>query len=235
VAVKREKLNAEEEMGGDNSVRSTGDQVRIMARITQGAAAWLLGMTPRNLRDLSAPRQNDGFYSAKALHTWDLERQMSRQAGEVDLMMSGGSSPALEEYRRQKVREIKRKNDVEEGRLVAVAEEIQFFGQVGVEFRQELEAVMRLVDPQTGRMIESAIERVAKRIMERLTSQKGVEDAGAQAADGAGDSDRAGYPGQSGEDRGRSGSARHSGAAGGGDSAGRIVGKARKRTKRKRK
>ena len=47
-----------------------------MQRLPQSVAAWLVGLTPRALRDhASCPRNDDGTYDAKAVSAWSIGRR----------------------------------------------------------------------------------------------------------------------------------------------------------------
>lgn len=63
--------------------------------------------------------------------------------GETDPLMRGGSSPALEAYRREKVREAKRKNEQAEGRLIELAVVCAELGEFGRAFRTQIEILKR--------------------------------------------------------------------------------------------
>lgn len=71
--------------------------VEAMASLPQGAAAWLVGVSPRTLRDRQVvPRNADGTYNAQDVVLWHLE-QLEPVDGEP--MLSGSNSPALERFR----------------------------------------------------------------------------------------------------------------------------------------
>ncbi len=150
---------------------NTGEQISIMGRLTQGAAAWLMGITPRAIRDMAVPRNADGTYSGREAHAWDIERR--KRENEIDPLMSGGTnSQALEEYRREKVREVKRKNDIEEGKLIPVADVAQLWAEVGEELRQEFETVARTIPPEAGAALTAAIDRISKNLTERYITPR---------------------------------------------------------------
>jgi hypothetical protein len=153
-------------------IRSSDEQIAVMKRLTQSSAAWVLGIADRTLRRLEAPRQADGTYSAKEIHAWDAER---RQKGtEQDPLMNGSDSPALEEYRRQKVRELTRKNDREEGKLVSVVDMIELVTIVGTSMRNEFEAVERAFpdNKEIHEMYKLAIERGSSQLMEHFQGKE---------------------------------------------------------------
>jgi len=52
-----------------------------MEALTQVAAAWAIGITPRHLRDGDAPRRGDGTYSIRELVQWLLERGSDGDSG----------------------------------------------------------------------------------------------------------------------------------------------------------
>ncbi len=78
-----------------------------LAHLTQQDAAWLIGITPRALRDMNAPRAEDGTYNARTLIEWryrkdftsQRERLHSAQAekAELDLAVRRGELLEAEE------------------------------------------------------------------------------------------------------------------------------------------
>jgi len=73
----------------------------VIGRLTQQEAAWLIGISPRALRDMDAPRAEDGSYCPRALVEWryrdkgftsQRERLAARQAerAELDLAVRRG-------------------------------------------------------------------------------------------------------------------------------------------------
>ncbi len=50
-----------------------------LAHLTQQDAAWLIGITPRALRDMDAPRAEDGTYNARTLIEWRYRKDFTSQ------------------------------------------------------------------------------------------------------------------------------------------------------------
>ncbi len=50
-----------------------------LAHLTQQDAAWLIGITPRALRDMHAPRAEDGTYNARTLIEWRYRKDFTSQ------------------------------------------------------------------------------------------------------------------------------------------------------------
>jgi hypothetical protein len=68
-----------------------------MESLSQGSAAWLMGVKPRTLRDRqAAPRNTDGTYNAQSLVAWHLKQG---KPIDDDPLLSGNDSPALERFR----------------------------------------------------------------------------------------------------------------------------------------
>lgn len=68
--------------------KSTGQiasaQVQAMQALQPAAAAWLLGITPRKLRDLpEAPMREDGTFEIKSLLQWWRDRNGEMMTREV--------------------------------------------------------------------------------------------------------------------------------------------------------
>jgi len=78
-------------------------EIAIMEQLSQQAAAWLIGITPRALRDQDAPRRPDGCYDARSLTEWATSRitQVKLTDGELEKLltvvdsMSGLLTPAM--------------------------------------------------------------------------------------------------------------------------------------------
>ncbi len=59
------------------------DQIEVMQGLRQGAAAWLIGLSARKLRDRTdAPRNKDGTYNAQELLAY-LKRKTDRVTSDV--------------------------------------------------------------------------------------------------------------------------------------------------------
>ena len=59
----------------ENRVFTSGIQQDTMSSLTQQAAAWLLSISPRALRDQNAPRALDGTYNARDLVAWAISER----------------------------------------------------------------------------------------------------------------------------------------------------------------
>lgn len=80
--------------------RTLNEQIDFLKRLRPGAAAWMLGVAPRSLRDwVDAPRGEDGTFDAQTLVAWYL---IAKATVPADSLMAGSTSPALERYRTAK-------------------------------------------------------------------------------------------------------------------------------------
>jgi hypothetical protein len=80
-------------------------QIAILGGLSQAAAAWLVGLSCRSLRDNpGVPRAAGGSYDGQALVKWAVARAdaSARQARDVDGDLAGAPSPALERYREER-------------------------------------------------------------------------------------------------------------------------------------
>lgn len=59
------------------------EEIRVLERLSQTAAAWLLKKSPRRLRDTDCPRNRDGTYSARDVLAWRLDRLTPAQIVEA--------------------------------------------------------------------------------------------------------------------------------------------------------
>ena len=58
-------------MGKMTAAQRGAGQVKIMEQLVPAACAWLLGVTPRAIRDMpDLPRNIDGSHSAREVHAW---------------------------------------------------------------------------------------------------------------------------------------------------------------------
>ncbi len=162
---------------------SAGEQLAVLRKLKQQAAAALVGWTPRGLRDANAPRSDDGTYDALALVAW----RIAREAKPTSM------SPAeqkLVEQRTERVRRERRENDMAEGRLVERALVRQEAIAIGVVLRMEAEAMERAFGVEIGKAIRSAFERVVQSIEERILKEQkseGREAAAVPAVPGPGE------------------------------------------------
>ena len=60
-------------------------QIQVLHSLTQQAAAHLVGMTPRHLRDQGAPRNEDGTYDARALLVWSSAASNTTEIDDADI------------------------------------------------------------------------------------------------------------------------------------------------------
>lgn len=91
------------------------------------------------------------LYDPEAVRSWLAARE------EPDPDLRGPSSPALEEYRKEKAREAKRRNDVEEGKLVDIETVRRDLATIFGAYRARLEAVERTHGPQVGDSLRAAL------------------------------------------------------------------------------
>lgn len=56
--------------GRDSAALTSAEQIAVMERLSQPAAAWLVGVSARTLRDHAIPRAEDNRYNAGELLTW---------------------------------------------------------------------------------------------------------------------------------------------------------------------
>ena len=98
-------------------------QIDVLKSLTQGAAAWLIGLSARTFRDSAAPRNPDGSYNAQAVAAWIKQGV----APDGDPLMAGGDSPSLERYRAAKADLAEMDAKVRRGQLVDVDQLIEWW------------------------------------------------------------------------------------------------------------
>ena len=138
-----------------------------MERLAQGAAAWLVGVKPRTLRDRqAAPRNGDGTYDGRELVLWHLEQL---QPVDGDPMLSGNDSPALERFRNARA-------DREELELAVRREQLldrdDFFtwfdAEVVGHLRKGLEKLQRKHGSEAVDLVASAMEKAQDAVRQRF-------------------------------------------------------------------
>jgi hypothetical protein len=128
---------------GEHARDKAAAQNAVLKELLQQPAAKLSGWTARGLRDSDAPRNPDGSYNARELVKWLLEREQEKRKV-VDLRAIDA------QLREEKLREIRRKNDMADGLLVQtskVGDELLAIGkrmlegakQIGKRFGPEAE------------------------------------------------------------------------------------------------
>lgn len=105
------------------------EQVAVIHSLGQAAAALLVGVTPRTLRETpAAPRGADGLYDGPQLVRYFRERDLARQSskrivsGDDQLMADESDSPALEKYREHRATLAGFQVDETRGNLIPRAE-----------------------------------------------------------------------------------------------------------------
>ena len=95
---------------------STKAQIATLSKLSQGAAAYLVGLSTRTLRDTDAPRNPDGTYSARDLLAW-----FAHQATDDVTLGAPTDSPGLERYRLARAAMAELDLAVRKGELVSVS------------------------------------------------------------------------------------------------------------------
>jgi len=167
-------------MSDAKSQHLTGvQQIAELSRMRQNAAAWLLGISARRLRDHAAPRNTDGTYDGALLVRWreEVEKERLDIAGGDPLMVGGdGKDRWLSEYRKEKAREAHRKNEVAENKLVETGIITTQLLQMSHTFRQRAEAIERDHGPDVGAAIRDMIDEAqgaCQRIFPALIERAG--------------------------------------------------------------
>ena len=158
-------------------------QIDLLRSLPQGAAAWLLGVGARTLRDWQgAPRNSDRSYNARELVEWYARKE--RPAG-ADPMMVGSNSPGLERYRVAHAQREELELAVRRGQLVSLDEFLTWYdAELAGPIRRSLEA-LRKHHGQAAmdvvlRGLEAAEQAVNRRLRKRqarkTASVKGVAE-----------------------------------------------------------
>ncbi len=95
---------------------STKAQISTLSTLSQGAAAHLVGLSTRTLRDSDAPRNSDGSYSGRDLLSW-----FAHQASGDVTLGAPTDSPGLERYRMARAKMAELDLAIRRGELIEVA------------------------------------------------------------------------------------------------------------------
>lgn len=112
------------------------------------------------------------FYDALDVMAWRMERQEDDTEGQAGLFPGIGDSVALEEFRRERVRQARRENDVAEGRLVARDEVLGIVVDAFTVLRCELETLERLCGREVGDQVRGMIDRAQESWRRRMEERK---------------------------------------------------------------
>lgn len=93
---------------GEHARDEAAAQQATLEQLLQQPAARLVGLQARTLRDSDAPRNKDGTYDGRKLVKWLVQREKSKRKG-IDLKQ------VERELQQEKLRQLRRENDVEEG------------------------------------------------------------------------------------------------------------------------
>src|SRR5262249_47230352 len=129
------------------------DQKAILGSLSQGTAAWLVGMSPRAFRDLDVPRKKSGAYDARALIEW------ARSAA-GDPLLTGNDSASLERYRLARAESAELDLAERRGRLVdcdALAE--WWMVEIAAPIRRAIATLQARFGPDAAAMIVAALEK----------------------------------------------------------------------------
>lgn len=138
-------------------------QVAALRNLNQQAAAALLGVPVRSLRDWNAPRnEKTRTYDGPELVRWFLERERSKRKSMLMDDEGGALTPAKERLIEERLRAEKRKNDVAEGLVMARDQIVDDFRKGALILNQRLDAVGRAYGPEVAKAIGAALDEVER-------------------------------------------------------------------------
>jgi hypothetical protein len=156
-----------------DKILTAAGYIRSFSQLSVRQVARMFGVTPQAVvlwtTRTGCPRV-DGKYSLSAIVEWKIARAKDdvmadlrrRGLSDEDLLENmGGTSQWLEAYRKEKTIEARRKNEIEAGRLVDVAEVERELAEVDRLFREEAEALERTHGPEIGKDIRAMVERAS--------------------------------------------------------------------------
>lgn len=147
-----------------NATQATGEQKAILSRLTQQAAAWLIGKTTRFLRDHQPARNADGTYDGPALLEWTIARE---RADAVERAAAdGGAESAKARILEAKAIQGELDAQRELGRLVDREKVHEFLAQLSGVLRSAGDKLQREFGREALEILNDAIETTGKLIEE---------------------------------------------------------------------
>ena len=145
-------------------------QIELLRSLPQGAAAWLLGIGARTLRDWQGvPRNPDRSYNARDLLRWYVKRE---RPADTDPMMVGSNSPALERYRVAHAQREELELAVRRGQLVSVDEFLTWYdAELAGPIRRSLEALIKHHSQAAADVVLRGLEAAEQAVNRRLKQQ----------------------------------------------------------------
>lgn len=139
--------------------------------------ALLTGISERHISRVQKSEQfptvdaTTGKWNVQEVVQWCLNRHTAPEDADPMMCGNGQGSPALEEYRREKAREAKRRNDAEEAMLIDAATVTVELRAIGATFKAEAEALARVHGPEIGAEIAEMVDRVQQAFVDRLGAE----------------------------------------------------------------
>lgn len=113
------------------------------------------------------------FYDPLDVMAWRMERQKDVDPeGQGDLFPDAGSSPALEEFRKQRARQARMAADQMEGHLVEREEVLAIVVDVFTVLRTEFETTERLHGREIGDHLRGVIDRAQESVLKRMADRE---------------------------------------------------------------
>jgi len=115
------------------------------------------------------PRNQDRTYDLTSVYKWRVEKETEDRAqAKLESMAAGtdmeawvgSGSPALEEMRREKAKEYKRKNRIAEGSLIEIEEVVGMLSAWAVAYRAKVEALANVYGQEIIKEMEEVLEKL---------------------------------------------------------------------------
>ena len=152
-------------------------QIEILGDLSQAAAAALLGVGQRTLREWhDAPRLASGRYRAAELVRWRIEQLVEAERSRLavddpDPMLAGADSPALEEYRRLRAEQVRLDLAERKGELVAT-EDLEDLHNIFIRrFRSAGEQLTRQFGNDAQAILDEALDDIVEALKARFPDE----------------------------------------------------------------
>ncbi len=99
------------------------------------------------------------WYDVFVFVRWWIAREEAKRVAADESLMEGEKSRYVVDFQRERAREAKRKNDIEEGKLVEAIEVAVQLEQIGRIFREGVETISRVHGDEIGEEVRRLIDR----------------------------------------------------------------------------
>lgn len=164
----------------ESAARSTAQQKATLEILTQQAAAWLISVSTKHLRDQGAARNLDGSYNGPDLVQWAIDQEIAKARKEWERSSDTLKTAAERQAEAKAVKYEAQAKEVQD-QYVDREEVLQEFREMASAVRSELEALPKaMANDFPAELREDLIRELknqVKQILRRLASRGSHVDA----------------------------------------------------------